>query len=244
MDQSFVMSNPHRIKHIDPRIKLLHAMIAGILLFVVRSNAGVLLSVIFMVTVLIFLGLYSCAAKLLAYAVVLYGLIRLLVFIGGGAAAFIGITVYILFKFVPVVGIYFMMTKSVSASELVNALEKLGLPRSITITFAVTLRFMPTIGQEMRTIQDSMKIRNIPLNFWNVLKAPTMMMEFVMVPLMMRFVKVAEELAAAAVVRGIERPGRRGSLFAIKLRLHDFAYLLVVVSFAVFLYCFESGVPV
>lgn len=36
------------------------------------------------------------------------------------------------------------------------------------------------------------------------------MMEFVMVPLMMRFVKVAEELAAAAVVRGIERPGRSG----------------------------------
>ncbi len=69
-----------------------------------------------------------------------------------------------------------------------------------------------------------------------------MMMEFVMVPLMMRFVKVAEELAAAAVARGIERPGQRGTLIEINLRLQDFIYLFVVILYAVFLYCFESGV--
>ena len=242
MDQSFVMTNPRRINHIDPRIKLIHTLIAGILLFIVRSNAGVLLNVAFMVAVLLFLGLYGCAVRLTIYTAVLYGLTQLLAFIGGGMAAFIGVTVYIFFKFAPVVGIYYIMTKSISASELVNALEKIGLPRSITITLAVTLRFMPTIGQEMSTIKDSMKIRNIPLNIWNVLKAPLMMMEFVMVPLMMRFVKVAEELAAAAVVRGIERPGRRGSLFEIKLRPQDCIYLLVVILYAVFLYYFESGV--
>lgn len=236
------MTNPHRINHIDPRIKLIHTLIAGILLFIVRSNAGVLLNVAFMVAILLFLGLHGCAVRLTIYTAVLYGLTKLLAFIGGGVASFIGVTVYIFFKFAPVVGIYYMMTKSISASELVNALEKIGLPRSITITFAVTLRFMPTIGQEMGTIRDSMKIRNIPLNLWNVLKAPLMMMEFVMVPLMMRFVKVAEELAAAAVVRGIERPGRRGALFEIKLRPQDFIYLLLVILYAAFLYCFESGV--
>ncbi len=241
MDQSFVMTNPHRINHIDPRIKLIHTLIAGILLFIVRSNAGVLLNVALMVAVLLFLGLYGCAVRLTIYTTVLYGLTQLLAFTGG-MAAFIGVTVYIFFKFAPVVGIYYMMTKSISASELVNALEKIGLPRAITITLAVTLRFMPTIGQEMSTIKDSMKIRNIPLNLWNVLKAPLMMMEFVMVPLMMRFVKVAEELAAAAVVRGIERPGRRGALFKIKVRPQDFIYLLVVILYAVFLYFFESGV--
>lgn len=237
------MTNPHRFNHIDPRIKLLHTILAGILLFVVRSDAGILLNAAFMAAVLMFLGLYGCAAKLTVYAAVLYGMTTWLTFIGGGAAAVIGVTIYLLFKFVPVVGIYFMMTKSISASELVNALEKLGLPRAITITLAVTLRFMPTIGQEIGSIKDSMKIRNIPLNPWNVLKAPLVMMEFVMVPLMMRFVKVAEELAAAAVVRGIERPGRRGSLFVIKMRPQDFVYLLAVAAFAAFLYRFENGVP-
>lgn len=156
-------------------------------------------------------------------------------------AAFIGVTVYIFFKFAPVAGIYFMMTGSIGASELVNALEKIGLPRSVTITFAVTLRFMPTIGQEIGAIRDSMKIRGIPLNLWNVVKAPLMMMEYVMVPLMMRFVKVAEELAAAAVVRGIERPGRRGSLFVSRLGPQDGVYVLAVAAYAVFLCCFEKG---
>lgn len=241
MNQSFAIINPGGIHHIDPRIKLLHTLAAGVLLFVVRSETGVLLNVGFMAAVLVFLGLRGCAAKLAAYTAVLYGLTKLLAFIGGGMAAFIGVTVYIFFKFAPVAGIYFMMTGSIGASELVNALEKIGLPRSVTITFAVTLRFMPTIGQEIGAIRDSMKIRGIPLNLWNVVKAPLMMMEYVMVPLMMRFVKVAEELAAAAVVRGIERPGRRGSLFVSRLRPQDGVYVLAVAAYAVFLCCFEKG---
>lgn len=244
MDYSFVISNPGRINHIDPRIKVLHMLIAGALLFVVRSAAGILLNVAFMAVLLVFLGLWGCAAKLVLYTAVLYGLTRLLAFTGGGVAAVAGVTVYIFFKFAPVAGIYFIMTKSISASELVNALEKTGLPRSITLTFAVTLRFMPTIGQEMGAIRDSMKIRNIPFNLWSVLKAPVEMMEFIMVPLMMRFVKVAEELSAAAVVRGIERPGRRGSLFVSRLGAKDFVYLLAVAAYAVFLFCFERRVSI
>lgn len=242
MNQAFVMTNPSSINHIDPRIKLIHTLISGVLLFVVRSNEGVLLNVAFMAAVLVFLSLQGCALRLVIYTGILFFLTKVLSCFTGGAAALIGVTVYILFKFAPVVGIYYMMTKSISASELVNALEKLHLPRSITITLAVTLRFMPTIGQEMGIIQDSMKIRNIPLNLWSTLNAPIMMMEFVMVPLMMRFVKVAEELAAAAVVRGIEKPGRRGSMFDIRIRKQDYIYLLIVILYAVFLYILESGV--
>jgi len=235
------MTNPSSINHIDPRIKLIHTLISGILLFVVRSNEGVLLNVAFMVAVLVFLNLSNCALKLAIYTAILFLLTKFLSYFTGGVAALIGVTVYIFFKFSPVVGIYYMMTKSISASELVNALEKLHLPRSITITLAVTLRFMPTIGQEMGIIKDSMKIRNIPLNLWSTLKAPIMMMEFVMVPLMMRFVKVAEELAAAAVVRGIENPGRRGALFDIRIRKQDYIYLIIVIVYAVFLYSLENG---
>ncbi|WP_313758379.1 energy-coupling factor transporter transmembrane component T [Tissierella sp.] len=241
LNLSVIKTNTNPITHIDPRVKMIHTLIVGVLLFIVRSNEGGLLNAAFMAMILIYFGLYNCALKLMLYTIGLYALMQLLNFIGG-AAMIIGVTVYIFFKFSPVLGIYYMMTKSISVSEFVNALEKIKLPRSITITLAVTLRFMPTIGQEMSTIKESMKTRNIPLNLWNVLKSPIMMMEFVMVPLMMRFVRVAEELAAAAVVRGIERPGQRGSMFEIKLRLQDFIYLFVVILFAVFLYCFERGV--
>lgn len=242
MDQSFVITNPSRINHIDPRVKLIHTLIAGILLFVIRSNGGVLINVAFMAAFLIFLGLSGCAARLAIYSASLYAIIRLLTAIDQEVTDLIGVTFYIFFKFSPVLGIYYMMTKSISASELVNALEKVGLPRSVTITLAVTLRFMPTINQEMTAIRASMKMRNISLNLWNFLKSPLMMLEFVMVPMMMRFVKVAEELAASAVVRGIEKPGRRGSMFQIKLRLQDFIYFLFVVLTALFLYGYERGV--
>ncbi len=242
MNQELIVTNPSNINYIDPRVKLIHTLIAGILLFVVRSNEGVLLNVAFMIVVLVFLGLYGCVLRLITYTGVLFLLTKFLSYFTDGPAALIGVTVYIFLKFAPVLGIYYMMTKSISASELVNALERIRLPRSITITLAVTLRFMPTIGQEMKIIRDSMKIRNIPFNLWSVLKAPIMMMEFVLVPLMMRFVKVAEELAAAAVVRGIEKSGRRGSMFDVRFRKQDFIYLLIVILYAIFLYNFEMGV--
>lgn len=241
LSQSIGEENRNLTTHIDPRVKLIHTLIAGILLFVVRSNEGVILNTIFMAIILIYFQLYDCSLKLILYTAGLYSLMILLNFIGGGAVI-LGVTVYIFFKFSPVLGIYYMMTKSISVSEFVNVLEKIKLPKSITITLAITLRFMPTIGQEISIIKESMKIRNISLNLCNVLKSPIMMMEFVMVPLMMRFIRVAEELASSAVVRGIERPGQRGSMFEIKLKLKDFIYLFIVILFTVFLYYFESRV--
>ncbi|MBU5404980.1 energy-coupling factor transporter transmembrane protein EcfT [Paraeggerthella hongkongensis] len=240
MDQSFVLASPACIRYIDPRVKLVHVAIAGVLLFVVRSTGGILLSDAFMVVALLFFGLYGCAARLIAVTGALLATSLLLASVPGAVAAAAGMSVFIFFKFTPLAGVYFMMTKSVSPSELANALERLRLPRALTITLAVTLRFLPTIGQEVGAMRDSMRIRNIPLTVLNVLKAPLTMMEFVMVPLMMRFVKVAEELAAAACVRGIERPGVRGSLLEMRLRFRDFAYLGAVVGCAAFLACFES----
>lgn len=77
MEQSLVMTNPQRINHIDPRVKLFHALIAGVLLFVVRSHAGVFLNVLFMVVLLVFLGLYRCASKLVICTVMLFGATKL-----------------------------------------------------------------------------------------------------------------------------------------------------------------------
>ena len=55
-------------------------------------------------------------------------------------------------------------------------------------------------------------------------------MEYMLVPFMMRCVKIADELAAAAVTRAIENPAPRGMRIPMKIRFRDIFYLLLVFS--------------
>ncbi len=225
---------------IDPRIKLLHAILQGLLLFVVHSNLGIIINLLFIIIVLLFYKLCDEAIKTFLYALVLFMVLKLINCIGGFLLIF-GITVYGLFKFSPIVGIYFILSETINVSDFITALERIKLPRAITITLAVTLRFLPTITQELGYLKESMKTRNIPLTLLNFLKSPIMMLEYIIVPLMMRFVKIAEE-SAAALVRGIEKPGERTSMKEIKIRWIDYVYLTVICTFTIFMYYFEKGV--
>lgn len=47
----------------------------------------------------------------------------------------------------------------------------------------------------------------------NFITKPVSMMEYCLTPLLLRSVKIAEDLSAAAMTRGIENPGKRESYF-------------------------------
>lgn len=226
--------------NVDVRIKLVHALFSSLLLFIVKSNYGVIINLVFMAFVLIYFKLYKCSVRLLSYGMFLFILTELLNLLGG-IGRILGLTSFILFKFSPVLGMYYLMTKTVNVSEFITGLEKMKLPKSLTITLAVTLRFMPTIVEEISIIKQSMKIRNISLNFMNFFKSPLSMMEYVYIPLIMRFVRVSEELAASAIVRGIEKPGARTSRLDVKIRFRDIVYITVIIAFTIFMYYFETG---
>jgi energy-coupling factor transport system permease protein len=118
--------------------------------------------------------------------------------------------------------------------DLVSALQKIRIPRSITIPFAVTLRFFPTVKVEFLCIRDAMKLRGIRLNLKNILGRPFTLLESILVPLIFRCANIAEELSAAAVTRGIEREGRRRtSLRDLTFRRGDAAASAVFAAFSV-----------
>ena len=51
-----------------------------------------------------------------------------------------------------------------------------------------------------------------------------------LVPFMMRCVKIADELAAAAVTRAVENPAPRGMRIPMKIRRRDVVYLILAVG--------------
>jgi energy-coupling factor transport system permease protein len=137
---------------------------------------------------------------------------------------------FLLRKMSPLVGVMILSLRSMSVSELIAGLQKLYCPKSISLALAIALRFIPTIRQELSQIKDAMKTRGVSLNFVTFVKAPTVTMEYLLIPFMMRCIKVADELAAAAVTRAIENPAPRGMRIPMKIRPREIVYLMLVIG--------------
>lgn len=225
---------------IDPRTKLLHAFITGLLLLWVRAPEPILFHAQFIALTLLLFRLYRPAIKVSGLSAGLFFLFNALPHSPNHSLLFLlSFHVYILFKLTPLFGMFLIITRTISVSDLLTALEKLRLPRTVILPLAVALRFLPTIGYETSCIRDTMKMRNIPLTPFGFLKAPCVMTEYLLLPLLTRCLKIAEELSAAAVVRGIERPGQRGSYTVISLGKSDAAYLLAILLYATFLISYK-----
>ena len=62
---------------------------------------------------------------------------------------------------IPVILFASTFIATTKVSELIAAMYSLRFPRSITITFAMVLRFFPTFSEEIHRIYDAMKLRGL-----------------------------------------------------------------------------------
>ena len=77
-----------------------------------------------------------------------------------------------------------------------------------------------------------MRLRDVSPTLWGFLKAPTMTVNCIYVPLLTAASKAADELSIASVTRGIENPKPRTCLINIRMQWAD---LLALALFAAFL---------
>ena len=121
---------------------------------------------------------------------------------------------------------------------VIAAMYSLKIPRSITITFAMVLRFFPTFSEEIHNIYDAMKLRGIALSWKNVFTRPVLILEAIAIPIVMRSASIAEELSASAVTRGIDNPAQRTSFIQLKVHAKDWMVLcFFLVAFVVLFFC-------
>ncbi|WP_294470843.1 energy-coupling factor transporter transmembrane component T [uncultured Ruminococcus sp.] len=100
---------------------------------------------------------------------------------------------------------------SLYRSPLIAALNKMKIPRAATLSLKVLFRFMPTLAEEYRHIRESQKIRGIGISAVNVLCNPLMTAECILVLMLIRASKVADELSASVQVRGMKLGGAYSS---------------------------------
>ena len=76
-------------------------------------------------------------------------------------------------------------------------------PQAFIIPISVVFRFIPTLGEESAAITDAMRMRGIQFGTKKFWQAPTAILEYRVVPLILSVVKIGDELSAAALTRGL-----------------------------------------
>ena len=117
-------------------------------------------------------------------------------------------------------------------NELITSLEKSRIPKTFIIPVTVVYRYIPTIKDEIGHIIESMKMRGFHTSLLGFVLHPMAMLENVMVPLLIRSGKIADELSAASVCKGLDAETKRTSLVEVRIERGDMIY------FAACILCF------
>ena len=124
------------------------------------------------------------------------------------------------------------VVRSTSVSEFITAMERVHFPYFITIPMSVMFRYFPTLTEESKAIRDAMKMREIGQS----VKNPLTYTEYVLVPMMMSTVRIADELSAASLTKGLGANVKRTHICSIGLHVGD--WLMIFLSVAMLIIFF------
>lgn len=208
---------------LDPRTKLLILVFINVIIFTCPDLYTEWFCIALIAAVLLLMGAFRQTLRGLLFYAAMMGLLYVCGIIPGFLSTFISMMVICFRRVMPTVMFASGLIATTKVSDLVSALQKLYVPKSIIIPFAVTLRFFPTAKEEFSCIRDAMKLRGIGFDLKNIFTRPLTLLECVLVPMMLRCASIAEELSAAAVTRGIESETRRTSLRELSFQAADAA---------------------
>jgi energy-coupling factor transporter transmembrane protein EcfT len=113
-------------------------------------------------------------------------------------------------------------------------LSQVRAPGSLIITVLVMFRFFPTLRTELRRLWESMHNRGLT-SACHILLHPLLTFEYIVVPILIRFLQIADQLSVSALSRGINAPGIRSSYHSTAMRPRDYCgiigYTLFIVLF-------------
>ena len=136
----------------------------------------------------------------------------------------IGIVAFIVQPIIPFMLLGTVIKKQKNISEITMALERMRLPRGIILSIAVMFRYFPSIKDDFFIIIDSMKLKGLYTSKRSAMLHPIRTMEFIIVPMLFKSLKTAEELSCAALVKGIENTGKKTSYFDVRIRSVDLIF--------------------
>ena len=214
-----------RIDRIDGRTVLLLTLCACLVTFLTTSfwGHGIFTFCIFLI--LCWFGLYKQALG--CFVVYLVAIVWLMIETKYPISIPSPLLLSMIYKLLlPAMPAYLLA--KIPSGKLTASLRKMPIPTRIMLVLIVMLRFAPTVLHEFGEVREAMKIRGFLKSVGNVLRHPMDTLEYAIVPMVFRSLKIADELAASAIVRGIESPYKKESYYVSRIAALD--YFLIVVS--------------
>ena len=216
-------------KTVDPRIKLTLLPIVGFVSFFISDTIILFGLIVFAFFLYAYNGMWKRALRFILFFMLLF---CIELGVGKFCEASIVFAIYMFIYFASRMTLIAMfggyITKTVSVNEILEALNRMKVPRSIGVPFSVLLRFVPTIKIEFRALKENMKIRGVVTNRFFSLLHPIKYIEYTLVPLLMRMIKISDELSASALIRGLDSDEKRVTLTELRFRTTDLMIGLLV----------------
>ena len=125
-------------------------------------------------------------------------------------------------------GLALYVYRTTRIGQMKAALRAVHLPRVFVDALAVAFRVIPTVGSEAVAIREAMEMRGVDLGIRGVLRHPLVIAERFLVPLLSSIARVADDLAASSVIRGLGGPTRPTSLTRLRATAWDAVALACV----------------
>ncbi len=222
--------------HMDPRTKLFILLVGNVAVFLTPTLAFEILLAFAVMILGLLCGVYRFSLRMTAVYLLLVAFqIAAGLYLSGMLRVMLLSFAVFVRKIFPCAMLGGIMISTTRVNEFMTAMHRLHLPKSLVVPLAVMLRYFPMIGEEWQMIKDAMRMRDVSPTLWGMVRNPAQTVECLYVPMLMSASKIADELSAASVTRGIENPRPRTCLQEIRFGLPDalcgacFTALLVAV---------------
>ena len=237
MNLTFYGEDTKGIVKIDPRTKVLVFIASSLVCVGAYSDMG---TALYSAALCVLLGLcgkpFTALKAAIALGVVIFVRAVLTYSLGAPTVVVMVITLLttsFMFAFPPLMSI-FIIIKTTRISHFLSAFQAMHVPIKAVVPVAVFFRFLPTVADEWNGIRKAMSFRGISLSPVQIITHPWRTIEFVLIPMLFSSVSVMEELAAAAMARGLDIDIKRSSYDEVKLRMVDYLFMaLFLVLFIV-----------
>ena len=139
-------------------------------------------------------------------------------------------------------GLALYVYRTIRIGQMKVALRSVHLPRVFVDALVVAFRVLPTVGAEAVAIREAMEMRGVDLGVRGILRHPLVIAERFLVPLLSSIARVADDLAASSVIRGLGGPTRPTSLTRLRVTGWDVFALACVAGVIVIEFCAYLGV--
>lgn len=207
----------------DPRIKI----IISILYIIISIMTASIISHIVIISLFIIESILAKSLRAMMKSFLTVSPFFILIFLANyflGGLSFSSSFIYSL-RLLSLVAIFTFFFLTTTPDEVAETLTYFKFPHTITLSFTLAIRFIPSTARQINEIMDAQKSRGLELEGKNFIQRIKNFIP-ILIPIIVLSIKKSIEVAEALETRGLNLRAKKTSLMPLKAKKADYLYLI------------------